>query len=104
MASRAPAHLAKPTAAWWRSVVAEYRLEDHHVRLLTLACEAWDRAQEARTTLEAEGSYFIDRFKQPKAHPAIAVERESRVSFARLLRELDLEGDPQPDIRPPRRR
>jgi phage terminase small subunit len=83
--------------------VAEYRLEDHHVRLLTLACEAWDRAQEARTTLETEGSYFIDRFKQPKAHPAIAVERESRVSFARLLRELDLEGDPQPDIRPPRR-
>lgn len=103
MASRAPAHLAKSTAAWWRSVVAEYRLEDHHVRLLTLACEAWDRAQEARTTLEAEGSYFIDRFKQPKVHPAIAVERESRVSFARLLRELDLEGDPQPDIRPPRR-
>ena len=40
----------------------EFELEDHHVRLLTLACEAYDAAQEARAVLLAEGKVFVDRF------------------------------------------
>jgi len=67
-----------------------------------LAAEAWDRSQEARETAEREGAYYEDRFGQPKAHPAVAVERDSRIAFARLMRELDLDGAPAPDPRPPR--
>jgi hypothetical protein len=37
-------HLSTEIAAWWRDVVATYELESHHLRLLQLACEAWDRA------------------------------------------------------------
>src|SRR5215208_5043502 len=98
-ARRAPGHLGQATRKWWRSVVAEYDLDPHHERLLTLAAEAYDRAQEARETVAAEGAYFEDRFGQPKAHPAIAVERDARIGFARLLRELDLDGEPAPDPR-----
>jgi len=45
---KAPAHLAPETAAWWSHVHAEFSLEPHHSRLLTLACEAWDRCGQAR--------------------------------------------------------
>lgn len=99
---RAPAHLRPATAAWWRHVIADFTLEEHHERLLTLAAEAFDRSEQAREVIAAEGAYFMDRFEQPKAHPALAVERDSRVAFARLIRELDLDGEPAPDPRSPR--
>jgi P27 family predicted phage terminase small subunit len=91
-----PTHLHEGTATWWEAVVEEYELEDHHLKLLTLAAETWDRCREARETLAEEGTYYNDRFGQPKAHPAVAVERDSRIAFARLMRELDLDGDPLP--------
>jgi hypothetical protein len=50
---KAPANLTKPSRSWWRSVMADYALEPHHVRLLTLAAEAWARAAEAREQLAA---------------------------------------------------
>jgi P27 family predicted phage terminase small subunit len=99
---KAPDHLTEASRAWWGGIVAEYALEDHHLRLLTLAAEAWDRGFEARETLARDGAYFKSRFGEPKAHPAVAVERDSRIAYARLMRELDLDGAPDPDVRPPR--
>ena len=46
-----PAHLNADTGHWWASVMAEYSLEPHHIRLLTLACEAYDSATEASEVL-----------------------------------------------------
>lgn len=98
----APEHLAKSTRAWWESVVENWHLEDHHKRLLTLAGEAWDRAEQAREAIAEHGMTFVDRFDQPRARPEIAIERDSRLAFARLLRELCLdENEPEPP-RPPR--
>lgn len=34
---RAPQHLTQPMRSFWRSVITEYDLDQHHVRLLTLA-------------------------------------------------------------------
>ena len=99
----APTHLAASTRAWWRSVMVDYQLEGHHQHLLTLGCEALDRAEEARKRLAEDGSFYTDRHGAPKVHPAVAVERDARLSYARLLRELDLDGEPGPDPRPPRR-
>jgi len=103
MARQAPSHLSKASAAWWRSVVGTYDLEQHHERVLTLAATAYDRATEARETLAEDGTYFRDKHGAPKAHPAVSVERDARLAFARLIRELDLDGEPLPDPRPPRR-
>lgn len=105
MAGRGPAppsHLRRGTKAFWRQVVADFVLEPHHRQLLTSAAEAWDRVQEARETIAAEGAYYTDRFGQPKPHPALGVERDNRIAFARLMRELDLDAEPAPDPRPPR--
>lgn len=97
-----PKHLKPPTRRWWSSVVAEYELEEHHRKLLTLAAEAHDRCTEARETIAATGAYFLNFHGEPRAHPAVAVERDCRIAFARLMRELDLDGAPEPDARPPR--
>jgi P27 family predicted phage terminase small subunit len=100
---RSPTHLAPATAQWWRNVVNEYALEEHHERLLTLAAEAYDRAEQARDALGEHGLTFTDKAGRPHARPEVAIERDSRIAFARLTRELDLDGGSAPDVRPPRR-
>jgi phage terminase small subunit len=99
----APPHLQPNTRRWFADVTDEYDLEPHHERLLQAAAEAWDRLQEAREVLRNEGTYVEGRYGK-RAHPAVAVERDSRIAFARLLRELDLDGEPGPDPRPTRMR
>jgi phage terminase small subunit len=97
-----PNHLSKATAEWWSSVMADYALEPHHIRLLTLACEAFDSAQDAREILQREGKIYIDRFDQPKPRPEVAIQRDSAIGFARMLRELDLDiSGPTDRARPP---
>jgi phage terminase small subunit len=83
-------------------VCSAFELEQHHLRLLQLAAEAWDRAEQAREALAEHGLTFDDRFGAPHARPEVAVERDSRIAFTRLLRELDLDGDNTPaSPRPP---
>ena len=97
-----PTHLTPATGHWWASVMTEYALEQHHIRLLTLACEAFDSAQEARAVLQLEGKIYIDRFDQPKPRPEVAIQRDSAIGFARMLRELDLDiAAPTDRARPP---
>ena|SRR2546425_6275854 len=94
-----PRHLSRDARAWWRLVVERYELEEQHLRLLQLACESWDRSQTARAALVKHGTVYNDRFGQPRARPEVAIERDARLAFARLLRELDLEGEPHPGYR-----
>lgn len=97
-----PAHLSPEVAVWFCSVVSQFVLEDHHLRLLRAACEAWDRCQQARVILAEQGLTYLDRFGAPRSRPEIAVERDSRLAFARLVRELNLDVDPPPESRLPR--
>jgi P27 family predicted phage terminase small subunit len=97
-----PAHLSRAGKALWSAIEAGYELEPHHVEVLTLFCEARDRAAAAQKIITAEGVITTDRFGQVKAHPAVAVKRDAEVTAARLLRELDLDRDPPPDTRVPR--
>jgi len=96
----APSHLRPATAAWVEGICREYDLESHHQKLLQLAAEAWDRCQGAREVLDEKGVSYDDRFGQPKARPEVAVERDSRIGFARLLRELALDVEPPDDETP----
>ena len=95
-----PKHLRADTAAWFSTVVKEYELDSHHVRLLTKACEAWDRSEQAREAIAKHGMTYEDRFGAPRARPECAIERESRLAFARLVRELGLDVAPPSESRP----
>ncbi len=97
-----PPHLSEPTARWWRSVVTDFTQEPSHIALLTLAAESLDRCNAARSVIDTLGPTFTDRWGQPKARPEVATERDSRTAFARLLRELALDGAGSDDARPPR--
>jgi len=91
---QAPRHLKAATRRWWAAVVADWKLEEHHVRVLTLAAEAWDRCQEARALIDRDGLTVETKAGGPRLHPAVRVETDCRLAFARLLRELDLDLDP----------
>jgi len=105
-----PTHLSAASRAWWTHVVSCWEgVEEHHLRLLTLACQAWDRAEEARRIIAKEGPTYLDRFGAPRRHPGCAIEAESRAAFGRLVRQLNLdEAEPGPPRnqwrRPPKRR
>jgi phage terminase small subunit len=100
--SKPPAHLQPATRDWFTQVVADYDLESHHLKLLTLAGESWDRGCQAREALAKHGLTFTDRWGAPRGRPEIGVERDSRIAFARLCRELDLDEDTGPITpRPP---
>ena len=97
-----PPHLRPATREWFAGVLADYELEPHHLRLLTLAAEAWDRCEQAREVLGKEGLTYVDRFGSPRVRPEVAVERDSRIAFARLIRELSRDVETSPDAsRPP---
>jgi P27 family predicted phage terminase small subunit len=89
-----PPHLSESSRQWWRTTVETYVLHEHHLRLLQLACEAWDRGQAARAQLDQEGLTVAGRADTVVAHPAVAIERDSRLAVARLVRELDLDTEP----------
>jgi phage terminase small subunit len=99
--TKPPAHLEAATKGWWKSVLADYQLGEHHLRLLQLAAESWDRSQQARRALDTHGLTYIDKFGNPRSRPEIAIERDSRLAFARLVRELDLDVDATPEGRRP---
>ena len=74
-------------------MVDRYELEHHHLRLLQLCCEAWDRGQAAREQLAKEG-LTVSGAQGVRAHPCISIERDARLAVARLVRELDLDVTP----------
>ena len=47
-------------------------------------------AEKARAAIAQDGATYIDRFGAPRTRPEIAIERDSRQAFARLLAQLDL--------------
>jgi phage terminase small subunit len=91
---RPPAYLSEPTRRWWRDVVRSYALEPHHIHLLNQASGCLDRIAEAKTLLARDGLTIEGREGGLRPHPAVAIERDNRILFSRLLRELDLDTEP----------
>ena len=95
-------HLSRSSRALYRRIQDDYELGEHHLRLLQLLCEALTRAEKAQALLDEGALMVTDRFGQLKPHPMIAVKRDAEIAASRLLRELDLDNDAVPDVRPPR--
>jgi P27 family predicted phage terminase small subunit len=92
---RAPAGLSAEARRWWRQLVEEYEIEDSGGRLILLTMfEAFDRMRAAQKIISEEGETVKDRFEQLKAHPMVAVERDSRAAFYAGLRALNLDLEP----------
>ena len=83
--------------AWWNTVSAKHNLDPHRLHLLEAACGAWDRMEQARKAVAEEGLVYLNEKAEPRPRPEVAIERDARIAFARLVRDLDL--DPPPEKR-----
>ena len=92
---RTPSHLSAAAKRFFLEVSRAYELEPHHDLVLLAACEAWTRMEQARRAVDAEGPFTTNRYGQLVAHPGIAVERDCRLTFARLVRQLGLDDEPE---------
>jgi phage terminase small subunit len=98
-----PLHLSPEAADWWRQTVATYELEPHHLKLLEAAADAWDRLVTARAEVLRDG-ITVEGVHGKKQNPAVSIERDARLAFSRIVRELDLDEPmpaPMPYMRPP---
>lgn len=101
-----PKHLTAASRRVWARVAEDYELFDevHALQLLTHALEAHERCDQARELIQKEGIVVVMPSGAVKAHPAVGIERDSRLACARLWRELSLDGSPggYDASRPPR--
>lgn len=97
-----PKDLSRESAQWWRSVVESYELQPHHVHLVTMAARCLDRAASARKALLKGGMTHRDGHGVLRPAPEITIEKNSMITFARLLRELRLDDVEEDEPRVPR--
>ena len=99
----APKHLQAEGGDFWEAVLFDYDLEEtHHLKLLENACVCVDRIAQARRKIRKNGGFYKDRWGIPKEHPAQKNERENKILFARLIRELNLDLETPGENRPPK--
>jgi P27 family predicted phage terminase small subunit len=91
-----PAYLRPTSAAWWKHCVAAFELDQHHLHLLRLACEALDRAEEAREILATHGLVVVGATGSLKPNPAANIARDSTATFQRIVAQLELDDDDLP--------
>jgi len=94
--------LTKETQLWYDEMVGEYAFESHHLRLLQLACEAFDRAAAAQAVIDTEGIVYLDRFGAPHPRPEVKIKENATAQFASICKQLGLDlEEVRPVGRPP---
>jgi P27 family predicted phage terminase small subunit len=93
-----PATLSKAAAEQWRRLQFEFGITDAPgLLLLQTGLEAWDRMQEAQALIRRDGLVVPAANGGTRCHPAVSIERDSRVAFQRALRQLNLDIVPTRD-------
>jgi P27 family predicted phage terminase small subunit len=93
-----PKHLNAEARKLWTGILMEYEIEDSAgLRILRVACEAYQRAQACREVIDSEGMQRPDRFGVMKPHPLLAAERDARSQFLQGLKSLNLDLEPLRD-------
>lgn len=83
-------HLLPETQTWIANTQRDYTVDPHNLMLLVLAGEAWDTSREAEITLRREGLVVAGREGGSRPHPCVAISRDARTAFARILAQLGL--------------
>jgi P27 family predicted phage terminase small subunit len=90
---KAPTCLGPSGRAVWRKILAQLEdPDDGQLLILQGICESRDRVAQAQKEIKANGGITVlDRFGQPKAHPACAVEYQARAQILTGYRVLGLD-------------
>jgi hypothetical protein len=98
-----PRTLSNHGRSLWNRVMSSYDIRDvGGIELLTLACQALDRAESLSELINAEGAVIAVR-GVPREHPALKSELANRAFVSRTLARLGLDVEPlRPGVgRPP---
>ena len=91
-----PSHLSKEARAWFRRTAEEFCFQTSaEWQLLEEAAGCIDRITQCRERIATDG-LTVKTAHGCKPHPCLAVERDNRILFSRLCRELRL-GEPSDD-------
>ncbi|MDI6798095.1 MAG: hypothetical protein QMD09_14195 [Desulfatibacillaceae bacterium] len=94
-------HLSEYSRRWAEGVLTDYEIEDAQRPLVVLAAQTLDKIAEAERIINEDGAFFTDKAGKPRKHPALDCQRNDKIAFARLCRELALSDEPT-EARPPR--
>jgi P27 family predicted phage terminase small subunit len=92
-----PPRLTPEAGQWWERILTAFDLDDAGLILLESALESFDRMRQAQAILAKEGIVYVDRFNQPKQHPATMVERDAKATMLRNIKALGLDLEPLHD-------
>ena len=93
--NKPPRTLGQHGMALWGRVTKEYDIDDVAGReLLTLACQALDRAEALREVIDRDGEMLTTRNGVYKEHPALKPELAGRAFVAKMLLRLGLDVEP----------
>jgi len=97
--------LSKEAAKLKRAILKEFDISDEAGKaILDTSMEAYDAMHEAQEVVDVQGLTVAGDRGQIKAHPLLAVIRDSRAQFLMALKHLNLDIEPLKGIgRPPGR-
>lgn len=91
-----PSNLSVEATDLWNRLHADFDLNDANAAaVLEQALRAFDTMRKARAIVSEEGLVTTDRFGQPRPHPAVKIEHDSRQQFfaGMKLLQLPVDGD-----------
>ena len=88
---RAPSFLSKKARTWLNGLIKSYVFESHHEQLAIQAAECLDRIEQARNCIKDQGLIVSTKDGGVKANPAVNIERDNKILFCRIVRELGLD-------------
>lgn len=98
--------LSPPATKLKKGILKEYDISDEAgIAILQTAMEAFDAMHAAQEVVDVQGLTVAGDRGQIKAHPLLAVIRDSRAQFLMALKHLNLDIEPLRDRagRPPGR-
>ena len=93
----------------WRSILAEYELEEHELALLREMVRTVDELDALAGAVDRDGLMVAGPGLAKRVHPAAVEARQARIALARLAAAMrlpagDEEGDAKAGTRRPQRR
>jgi hypothetical protein len=98
-----PEFLGETGRKWAERVVKSFKFSDHEIEAVWQAAGCLDRITEAQKGIAENGAVVENRHHELKANPSVALERDNKILFCRLCRELNLFEGKAPDTRIPRK-
>src|SRR5262245_21772092 len=93
-----PAGLSRESGEIWDQLIREYAIsEAAGFHVLRVGLEAHDRMRQAQQAIDKDGPSVKDKFGQLRAHPLLAIERDSRAQFLAAMKQLNFDLEPLRD-------